>query len=167
MVIIDSKREKRNEDWLDKMADMMIVRKYISHATEGRILPNNFGYVDINCFGNQISKALRLDVKKDLPATVIFRPLMGGKPSEGIYKRDKIRFNAYSASQYLNKHIQDEKKLLLDDKVNDFHDVKTAALSLGYREVVIDLWDNSCVKKNEYGEAEKLEGSLNKDHDDL
>lgn len=55
------------------MADMMIVRRYASHVTEGRVLPKNFGYIDVNCFGDQLTNALRYDKKKDLPLLVLFR----------------------------------------------------------------------------------------------
>ena len=79
-VVIDKKRQKRNEEWLERMADMMIVRKYTGHSTEGRILPQNFGFIDVSCFGDQVSEALRYNKKKDLPVAVIFRPLIGGKP---------------------------------------------------------------------------------------
>lgn len=171
LVVIDKAREKRNEDWLDKMADMMILRKYVSHATEGRILPRNFGYIDVNCFGNQLSNALRFDVKKDLPLTLIFRPLIGGNSGEGIFKRDRVKFNAYSGARYINSLIEGEKNLLMDDGTEDkIIDKTSASKSLGYREVVIDLWDNSCVKKSKSGkiaQEEKEPMSHERDNDDL
>lgn len=73
LIVIDKQRQKRNEEWLDRMADMMIVRRYASHVTEGRVLPKNFGYIDVNCFGDQLTNALRYDKKKDLPLLVLFR----------------------------------------------------------------------------------------------
>lgn len=72
-MLIDVKKERNNEDWFDKVADMMIVRKYAAHQTEGRLMPQNFGYIDVNCLGDQLLTSFRLDRKKDLPKLVLFR----------------------------------------------------------------------------------------------
>lgn len=89
----------------------MIVRKYVAHSTEGRLMPQNFGYIDVNCFGDQLLSTLRLDRKKDLPRLIVFRKSLDGSPSEGIYALDEAKFNGYSAARFLNKLVTRERSL--------------------------------------------------------
>ena len=97
-VLIDSKREKKNEEWYDKVADMMIVRKYV-------------GYIDVGCFGEQILNTFRLDAKKDLPKLVVFRRLQNGRPGEGIFAMEEGKFSGYSGARFLHKLITKETSL--------------------------------------------------------
>lgn len=109
IVLVDAKYERSNEEWYDKLADMMIVRKYAAHATEGRLMPQNFGFIAVDCFGDQILTAFRLDKKKDLPKLIVFRKLLDGKPGEGIFTMDEGKFNGYTGAKFLNKLILRER----------------------------------------------------------
>ena len=170
-MLVDAKKEKNNEEWYDKLADMMIVRKYAAHATEGRLMPSNFGYIDVSCFGSQILSTFRLDPKKSIPKLIIYRRRNGGKPGEGIFAIDEGKFDGYSGAKFLHKLITREMAVKVEVEDQEFMTKKEKADldKLGYREVVIDLWNNSCkpIKAAEDSSASKNSNPSSKERLDL
>ena len=99
----------------------------------------------------------RLSKKKDLPKLLVFRRLLDGKPGQGIFMMDEGKFNGYSGAKFIAKVIQSEKAALSATNDPEMRLAKDKANDekLGYREVIIDLWNNSCAPSTKEEGEEK------------
>ena len=137
LFLVDKKKDIANEDWEERMVAMKVVRKYFVDSVGSIRAVLNTAFVDINCFGPILEEAFRFKLGKDVPVILLFRPLVGGRPGEGLFLRDLNRLSKYNGKDFVNR-VADLEKLGSIEK-------------LGYIKTRVNLWNNLCLsagKKN-------------------